>query len=93
MPKTIYLDNIDSNFSGILYKINDYTVSLFIKGEQMKIINYDISLKGLIWKRRETKTLINAKISYAGWLNKNLILFMGEKKSYFVDIQLNKKNN
>ena len=86
--KTILLD-----FPSFIHKINDYIVSIFIKGEQMKLINYDISLKGIKWKPRKTKIVINEKIYYYNQINKNYILFIGKTKCYFYEIQLNQKNN
>ena len=92
LSKTIYLD-IDSNTPTNIYKINNFCVSLFIKGEQMNIINYDISMKGIKWEQRKTKRVIDGKISYFNQLNKNNIIFIGEKKCYLVEMQLNQKDN
>ena len=92
LSRTIYLD-IDSNTPTNIYKINNFCVSLFIKGEQMKIISYDISMKGIKWEQRKTKRVIDGKISYFKQFNKNNILFIGEQKCYLVEIQLNQKDN
>jgi len=59
----------------------------------MEYINYKILLKGLIWEEVKTKIIVNDKISFYKKFDKNHILFIGEKKSYLVEIILNKNNN
>ena len=88
--KTINLD-IDYKSSTIIYRINNHIVSMFIEGESIQLINYDISLNGIKWIPRKTKTVINKRIYYVKQINKNHILFMGKKKCYFGEIQLNQK--
>ena len=90
--KTINLD-YESDPPTSIFKINNKIVSLFIRGEQMKLINYEISIKGLKWKQINTKTIVNDKISYYKQFNENDILFLGEKKCYFIEFKLNKKDN
>ena len=94
LSKTINLD-FQSEPSISIFKINNIVsiVSLFIREDQMKLVNYDISFNGLKWKEIKTKTILNDKVTFYNQFDRNHILFMGKQKCYLVKIQINKNNN
>jgi hypothetical protein len=96
LSKTINLEFKSTPLTTSVFKINNMIpiVSLFIREEQMKLINYKILLKGLKWKEVKTKTFIlNDTISSLKKLNKNHILFIGKQKFFLFEIILDKNNN
>jgi hypothetical protein len=96
LSKTINLEFKSTALTTSVFKINNMIsfVSLFIREEQMKFINYNILLKGLKWKEVKNKTIIlNDNISFLKKFYKNHIIFIGKQKCYLVEIILNKNNN
>lgn len=95
LSKTINLEFKSKPITTSIFKINNKVpiVSLFIRENQMKYVNYNILLKGLIWKEVKTKIILNDKILFYNKFDKNHILFMGEKKCFLVEIILNQNNN
>ena len=95
LSKTINLEFVSKPSTITVFKINNMIpmVSFFIREEQMKFINYNILLKGLIWKEVKAKKILNDKISVFNKFDKNHILFMGKQKTYLVKLILNKNNN
>jgi len=95
LSKTINLEFKSKPLATNIFKINNKVpiISCFIRGNQMEYINYKILLKGLIWEEVKTKIILNDKISFYKKFDKNHILFIGEKKSYLIEIILNKNNN
>jgi hypothetical protein len=96
LSKTINLEFKSTPLTTSVFKINNMIpiVSLFIREEQMKLINYKILLKGLKWKEVKTQEFnLNDTISCLKKFNKNHILFIGKQKCYLFDIILDKNNN
>ena len=99
----INLDKLNTQFyyysSSIfttLFKSFDTIITLFIFDTYNKIVdfqNYKISMSGIKWELEKEKNVISDKIYALKKLDNNNLLFLGNNKSYLVDIQFKELGN